>query len=57
MKLLASRWIPLAVAITVCIMAATQPLHAEVKTLTKKVAGTTVHYKFLAPYLVGAVNE
>jgi predicted peptidase len=30
-------------------MAATQPLHAELLELTKKVAGTTVHYKVVLP--------
>ena len=49
MKLLASRGIPPAIAIAVYMMAAAQPLHAEVKAMTKKVAGTTVHYKVVLP--------
>ena len=49
MKLLASRWIPLVVAIAACIMVATQPLHAELIAMTKKVTGTTVHYKVVLP--------
>jgi len=49
MKLRASRWLPLAVVITVFIMTAAQPLHAEVKAMTKKVAGITVHYKVVLP--------
>lgn len=49
MKRVPSRWIPLAVAGAAAIMAATQPLHAELLELTKKVAGTTVHYKVVLP--------
>ncbi len=49
MTLLASRWIPLAVAIAVSIVVAKQPLHAEVIALTKNVAGTTVRYKVVLP--------
>lgn len=49
MKLLASRWIPLAVAIGASVIVATQSLHAELIEMTKKVAGTTVHYKVVLP--------
>jgi poly(3-hydroxybutyrate) depolymerase len=47
MKLLASRGIPLVVAIA--LMVANQSLHAEVIEMTKKVAGITVHYKVVLP--------
>jgi poly(3-hydroxybutyrate) depolymerase len=49
MKLLSSRWIPLAVVTAACVIVARQPLHAELLDLTKKVAGTTVHYKVVLP--------
>ncbi len=49
MKLLASSGIPLAVAIAASITIATQPVHAELIEMTKKVAGTTVHYKVVLP--------
>jgi len=49
MTLLTSRWIPAAVAIAVLIIVATQPLHAELLDKTKKVGGTTVHYKVVLP--------
>ena len=49
MKLLASRWMPPAIAVAVSIVAMVQPLRAEVLDLTKKVAGTTVHYKVVLP--------
>ena len=49
MKLLTSSWIPLTVAIAAAIAIATQPLHAELIEMTKKVAGTTVHYKVVLP--------
>ena len=49
MKLSASRWIPLAVALAASVMSATQPLHAELIETTKKVAGTTIHYKVVLP--------
>jgi len=49
MKLLASSWIPPTVAIAAWIMIGTQPLHAEVIEMTKKVAGATVHYKVVLP--------
>jgi len=40
-------WTPLALAVAV--MAASQPARAEVLDLTKKIAGTTVHYKVVLP--------
>jgi len=40
-------WMPLAVAVAV--MAAGQSMRAEVLDLTKKIAGTTVHYKVVLP--------
>jgi poly(3-hydroxybutyrate) depolymerase len=46
---LASRWILSTIAIAVFMMFATQPSHAELLELTKKVAGTTVHYKVVLP--------
>ena len=49
MKLLSSRWIPLAVVTAACVIVARQPLHAELVDMTKKVAGTTVHYKVVLP--------
>ena len=49
MKRLASKWRALAVAMATSIMVATQPLHAELIEVTKKVAGTTVHYKVVLP--------
>ena len=49
MTVIASRWISLAVAIAASVTAAAQPLHAEVVEVTKKVAGTTVHYKVVLP--------
>jgi poly(3-hydroxybutyrate) depolymerase len=49
MKLFASRWISLAVVIAASVVATTQPLHAELLEMTKKVAGTTVHYKVVLP--------
>jgi poly(3-hydroxybutyrate) depolymerase len=49
MKLLASSWIPTTVAIAASIMIGTQPLHAELIEMTKKVAGATVHYKVVLP--------
>ena len=49
MKLFALRWISLAVVIAASVMATTQPLHAELLEMTKKVAGTTVHYKVVLP--------
>ena len=49
MKRLASRWTSLAVAMAASIVVATQPLHAELIEMTKKVAGTTVHYKVVLP--------
>src|SRR5690349_24907762 len=42
-------WWTLAVAGAVSIVAMVQPLRAEVLDLTKKVAGTTVHYKVVLP--------
>jgi poly(3-hydroxybutyrate) depolymerase len=49
MKRLASRW-PAAIAtIAISIVVTLQPLHAEVLDLTKKVGGTTVHYKVVLP--------
>ena len=49
MKRLASRRIPPAVAIGACIMVTTQPLNAELIAVTKKVEGTTVHYRVVLP--------
>ncbi|MBI2828846.1 MAG: hypothetical protein HYX77_06210 [Acidobacteria bacterium] len=49
MKLRASSWIALAVAMAASVMIAIQPLHAELIEMTKKVAGTTVHYKVVLP--------
>lgn len=49
MRLLTSSWIPLTVGIAASIAIATQPLHAELIEMTKKVAGTTVHYKVVLP--------
>jgi poly(3-hydroxybutyrate) depolymerase len=49
MKLFASRWISLAVLIAAFSLVATRPLHAELIDMTKKVAGTTVHYKVVLP--------
>ena len=49
MKPFASRWISLAVLVAASSLVATQPLHAELIDMTKKVAGTTVHYKVVLP--------
>ena len=49
MKVLASTRAPRAAAIAAFFMIATQPLHAELIDMTKKVAGTTVHYKVVLP--------
>ena len=49
MKLFALRWISPAVVIGASVMVATQPLQAEMIDMTKKVAGTTVHYKVVLP--------
>jgi len=49
MKLFALRWISPAVVIAASVMVATQPLQAEMIDMTKKVAGTTVHYKVVLP--------
>jgi predicted esterase len=49
MKLLASSWIPLTVGVAASIMVATQPMQADLIEMTKKVAGTTVHYKVVLP--------
>jgi len=49
MKLLTSSWIPPTVAIAASIMIGTQPLHAELIEMTKRVAGATVHYKVVLP--------
>jgi poly(3-hydroxybutyrate) depolymerase len=49
MKLLASSWIPLTVAVAASIVVATQPMQADLIEMTKKVAGTTVHYKVVLP--------
>src|ERR1700704_5913500 len=50
MKLFAStKWISLAVLIAASSLVATQALHAELLDMTKKVAGTTVHYKVVLP--------
>jgi predicted peptidase len=44
-----SKWVPLFSAAVVVAMFATQPVHAELLEKTKKVAGTTVHYKVVLP--------
>ena len=49
MKPFVSRLIALAVVIAASSMVATQPLHAELIEMTKKVAGTTVTYKVVLP--------
>lgn len=49
MKLPAPRRIPLTAATAAFVAIATQPLHADVVDMTKKVAGTTVHYKVVLP--------
>src|SRR4051812_8752227 len=49
MKRIASRWLPPAVALAASIMLSAQPVRAELLDLTKKVAGTTVHYKVVLP--------
>ena len=49
MKLFTSRLIPLAVVLAASSLVATQPLHAELIDMTKKVAGTTIHYKVVLP--------
>src|SRR5947207_15793478 len=49
MKLLSSRWIFLAVVTAASVMVARQPLRAELIDMTKKVAGTTIHYKVVLP--------
>jgi len=45
----AFRLIPAAVAVAALVIAAAAPLHADVLDATKKVAGTTVHYKVVRP--------
>src|SRR5438552_4053571 len=49
MKLLTSNRMPATIAITASLLAASLPAHADVRDLTKKVAGTTVHYKVVLP--------
>jgi poly(3-hydroxybutyrate) depolymerase len=49
MKRFASRWISLAVVMAASVMTTTQSVHAELIEMTKKVAGTTVHYKVVLP--------
>ena len=44
-----SKWTPLFSAALVIAMFPTQPVHAELLEKTKKVAGTTVHYKVVLP--------
>src|SRR3984893_2196520 len=44
-----SKWVPLFSAAVVVAMFATQPVQAERLERTKKVAGTTVHYKVVLP--------
>jgi len=44
-----SKWTPLFSAAVVIAMFPTQPVHAELLEKTKKVAGTTVHYKVVLP--------
>ena len=49
MKRLNSRWMLAVVATAAIAISATQPLHAELLEKTKKVGGTTVHYKVVLP--------
>ena len=49
MKRRASSWIPLTVAVAAFLVIATQPMQADLVELTKKVSGTTVHYKVVLP--------
>jgi predicted esterase len=49
MKRFASTWMPVTIAVAACMVVATQPLHADVLDKTKKVAGTSVHYKVVLP--------
>ena len=49
MKPFVSRWMPLAVVSAASIIVATESLHAELIEMTKKVAGTTIHYKVVLP--------
>jgi poly(3-hydroxybutyrate) depolymerase len=49
MKLLASSWISPTVGVAAAIIVAAQPVQADLIEATKKVAGTTVHYKVVLP--------
>jgi poly(3-hydroxybutyrate) depolymerase len=49
MKRYGLKWVRRAVVVAASVMVATQPLRAELFDLTKKVAGTTVHYKVVLP--------
>jgi predicted esterase len=49
MMLPAFRWIPSAVAVAAFTIVAAQPVHADELDATRKVAGTTVHYKVVRP--------
>src|SRR6202140_4307199 len=49
MKQLSSNWMLAVAAMAAISMSATQPLHAEQFEKTKKVGGTTVHYKIVLP--------
>jgi poly(3-hydroxybutyrate) depolymerase len=49
MKQLNSKWIVLVPAAAAVLMLATQPVQAELVEKTKKVGGTTVHYKAVLP--------
>ena len=49
MTRLASIRMSLAIAAAASVVAVTRPLQADVVELTKRVAGTTVHYKVVLP--------
>ncbi len=49
MKPLSSNWMPALAATAAVAISATQPLHAEPFEKTKKVGGTTVHYRVVLP--------
>src|SRR6266542_2145828 len=49
MKGLKSRSVVLAALMAACTVVAGRPAHADVRDMTKKVAGTTVHYKVVVP--------
>jgi len=49
MKRQAPGFIPLVIAVATVLISATHPAHAELLDMTKKVSGTTVHYKVVLP--------